>query len=148
MRAPVKPAPNLSWRHQALAAGAVLRCAGTVAASRIGQFGPHLRIAHNEIGRTQHIQIGINKSLIVDLPVDAGEVIVSQPGVANAIMRTKNRAVIQGIAAGETNIFFLDPRGRRIAVIEISVTQDSTGLASTLNRLIPGARIQVQTLCR
>lgn len=118
---------------------------GTVAAVPASANSGHLRIAHNEIGRTQHIQIGINKSVIVDLPVDAGEVIVSQPGVANAIMRTKNRAVIQGMAVGETNIFFLDPRGGSIAVVEISVNQDSTGLASTLNRLIPGARIQVQT---
>lgn len=105
----------------------------------------HLRIAHSEIGRTQHIQVGINKSIIIDLPVEAGEVIVSQPGVANAIMRTKTRAVIQGIAPGDTNIFFLDARGAGIAVIEISVAQDSSGLAAVINRLIPGARVQVQS---
>lgn len=105
----------------------------------------HLLIGYNEIGRTQHVQVGVNKSIIVDLPVEAGEVIVSQPGVANAIMRTRSRAVIQGIAAGETNIFFLDPSGSGIAVIEISVAQDATGLAATINRLIPGSRIQVQS---
>ncbi len=105
----------------------------------------HLRIAYSEIGRTQYIEIGVNKSIIIDLPVDAGEVIVSQPGVANAIMRTKTRAVIQGISAGETNIFFLDPSGAGIAVIEISVAQDSSGLAATINRLLPGARVQVQS---
>lgn len=107
--------------------------------------GAHLRISYNEMGRTQFVQVGVNKSVIVDLPVDAGEVIVSQPGVANAIMRSKTRAVIQGIAAGETNIFFLDSRGSSIAVVEISVAQDSTGLANTLNRLIPGARISVES---
>ncbi|MCD7058871.1 type II and III secretion system protein family protein [Pelagibacterium xiamenense] len=107
---------------------------------------PHLRIASSEIGRTQHIEVGVNKSVIVDLPVEAGEVIVSQPGVANAIMRTRSRAIIQGMAPGETNIFFLDPAGAGIAVIEISVAQDSTGLAATINRLIPGARVSVESL--
>ena len=106
---------------------------------------PHLRIAQGEIGRTQYVEIGVNKSIIVDLPVEAGEVIISQPGVANAIMRTKTRAVIQGMAAGETNIFFLDASGGGIAVIEISVAQDSSGLAATINRLLPGARVQVQS---
>lgn len=106
---------------------------------------PHLRIAHGELGRTQYVEIGVNKSIIIDLPVDAGEVIVSQPGVANAIMRTKTRAVIQGMAAGETNIFFLDPSGAGIAIIEISVAQDSSGLAATINRLLPGSRVQVQS---
>lgn len=105
----------------------------------------HLLIGHNEIGRTQHIEIGVNKSIIIDLPLEAGEVIVSQPGVANAIMRTRSRAVIQGMAAGETNIFFLDPSGSGIAVIEISVAQDSSGLAATINRLLPGSRVQVQS---
>ncbi|WP_164730535.1 type II and III secretion system protein family protein [Pelagibacterium montanilacus] len=106
---------------------------------------PHLRIAHSEVGRTQHVEVGVNKSLIIDLPVEAGEVIVSQPNVANAIMRTRSRAVIQGVSSGETNIFFLDPNGGGIAVVEISVVQDSSGLAATINRLVPGSRIQVQS---
>ncbi|SEA47635.1 pilus assembly protein CpaC [Pelagibacterium halotolerans] len=106
---------------------------------------PHLRIAHSELGRTQYVEIGVNKSIIIDLPVEAGEVIVSQPDVANALMRTRTRAVIQGIATGETNILFLDPSGAGIAVIEISVAQDSSGLAATINRLLPGSRVQVQS---
>jgi pilus assembly protein CpaC len=116
-----------------------------LAAPAFAASSPHLRIAQGEIGRTQYVEIGVNKSIIVDLPVEAGEVIISQPSVANAIMRTKTRAVIQGMAAGETNIFFLDPSGAGIAVIEISVAQDSSGLAATINRLLPGSRVQVQS---
>lgn len=128
----------------ALVSGAVLVVLALTAPA-LAATSPHLRIAQGEIGRTQYIEIGVNKSIIVDLPVEAGEVIISQPGVANAIMRTKTRAVIQGMAAGETNIFFLDPTGGGIAVIEISVAQDSSGLAATINRLLPGARVQVQS---
>src|SRR5690606_30797205 len=128
----------------ALVSGAVLVVLALTAPA-LAATAPHLRIAQGEIGRTQYIEIGVNKSIIVDLPVEAGEVIISQPGVANAIMRTKTRAVIQGMAAGETNIFFLDPSGAGIAVIEISVAQDSSGLAATINRLLPGSRVQVQS---
>lgn len=116
-----------------------------LAAPALAATSPHLRIAQGEIGRTQYVEIGVNKSIIIDLPVEAGEVIISQPNVANAIMRTRTRAVIQGMAAGETNIFFLDPSGAGIAVIEISVAQDSSGLAATINRLLPGSRVQVQS---
>ncbi|SDG60907.1 type II and III secretion system protein family protein [Pelagibacterium luteolum] len=132
-----------SGRVRAVLAGLAL--ATLVAMPAMAQTAPHLRIAHAEIGRTQFVEIGVNKSMIVDLPAEAGEVIVSQPGVANAIMRTRTRAVIQGVAAGDTNILFLDPAGNGIAVIEISVAQDSSGLAATINRLLPGARIQVQS---
>lgn len=116
-----------------------------IALPAMAATSPHLRIAHSELGRTQYVEIGVNKSIIIDLPVEAGEVIVSQPGVANALMRTRTRAVIQGIATGETNILFLDPSGAGIAVIEISVAQDSSGLAATINRLLPGSRVQVQS---
>ncbi|WP_404400040.1 type II and III secretion system protein family protein [Pelagibacterium halotolerans] len=129
---------------RALAALAVF-CAVLVSVPAMAT-SPHLRIASNEIGRTQYIEVGVNKSIIVDLPVEAGEVIVSQPGVANAIMRTRSRAIIQGMAPGETNIFFLDPAGAGIAVIEISVGEDPAGLAATINRLIPGARVSVESV--
>lgn len=115
------------------------------ATQALGATSPHLRIAQSELGRTQYVEIGVNKSIIIDLPVEAGEVIVSQPNVANALMRTRTRAVIQGMAPGETNILFLDSSGAGIAVIEISVAQDSSGLAATINRLLPGSRVQVQS---
>ena len=128
----------------AVVLGAALAVFALVAPT-LAATSPHLRIAQGEIGRTQYVEIGVNKSIIIDLPVEAGEVIISQPSVANAIMRTKTRAVIQGISAGETNIFFLDPSGAGIAIIEISVAQDSSGLAATINRLLPGSRVQVQS---
>lgn len=106
----------------------------------------HLQVSRGAIGATQHVEIGLNKSLIVDLPVAASEVIVSNPGLAGAVMRSKQRAIIQGVAIGETNIFFLDSAGARISVLEVTVTQDSSGLESMLKRLLPGSRITVETM--
>lgn len=139
------PLTGVIHRSRALLAAALMLALGIIDIPALANGSPHLRIGQSEIGRVQHIEIGVNKSMIIDLPVEASEVIVSQPGVANAIMRTKTRAVIQGVDAGETNIFFLDARGAGIAVIEISVAQDSTGLAALINRLVPGARVQVQS---
>lgn len=140
---------NTSYARRIRAAlAALLVGAAILTTPALAATTPHLRIAYGEIGRTQFVEIGVNKSMIIDLPAEAGEVIVSQPGVANAIMRTRTRAVIQGVAAGETNILFLDPSGAGIAVIEISVAQDSSGLAATINRLLPGARVQVQSFAQ
>ena len=49
----------------------------------------HLRISSSEIGATQYVQIGHNKSMIIDLPREVAEVIVSQPNVAGVVMRSK-----------------------------------------------------------
>lgn len=124
---------------------AALLCVTAVPAA-FAATASHLQISRNGLGATQHIEVGLNKSMIVDLPVPASEVIVSNPAMAGAIMRTKQRAVIQGITTGETNIFFLDANGARIAVLEVSVTQDSSGLSAVINRLLPGSRINVETL--
>jgi len=109
-----------------------------------GQRANHLQVSRAETGATQRLEVGQNKSLIVDLPTNVREVIVSQPDVATAIMRSKQRAIVQGIAVGETNIFFLDANGARISVLEISVNADASSLEGTIARIVPGSRIRAE----
>jgi len=95
-------------------------------------------------GINRTISLGVNKSMILDLPADAHEVIVSQPGIASAIMRSKRRAILQGMGVGDTNIFFLDDRGAQIATLSVSVAHDDSTLTNTLARLLPASAIVVQ----
>jgi len=106
----------------------------------------YLRISSNQIGKEHRVELGLNKSLVVELPAAAKEVIVSNPSVATAIVRTKHRAVIQGVSLGDTNILFLGANGRPISVLDVTVQQSGKGLQSTIARLLPGSAIQVQTL--
>lgn len=103
----------------------------------------HLTISRAS-GLNRMVNLGLNKSMILDLPTDAHEVIVSQPTIAAANMRTKRRAILQGIGVGDTNIFFLDDRGNQIATLQVSVARDDSTLATALARLIPGSNIAVQ----
>ena len=126
---------------------------GLAAAPAQAQQGPQLAPAHvavSNYGATQAYSVQLNKSMILDLPAEAAEVIVSQPSVAGAIMRTARRAIIQGIGAGETNIFFLDAAGRTISVLEVSVTSQPSEIAgaleTTLARVIPGSTIRVDSV--
>lgn len=114
----------------------------------------HLRIGASSFGSTQPVSLAINKSMIIDLPVDAQEVIVSQPGVANAILRSKRRAVIQAVSSGDTNIFFLDGTGRTIVVVDVSTTgAANTGgsnvaavLRETFRKVMPNSDIEVEAV--
>jgi pilus assembly protein CpaC len=78
------------------------------------------------------------------------EVIVSQPTVAAAIMRTRTRAVVQGIGGGDTNIFFLDDQGRTISILDIKVLEEPSqvgnALQGALARVIPGSNIRVESV--
>jgi pilus assembly protein CpaC len=141
---------RLTLRLAAAAAllGGLLGLAPVGLGSAQGAQASHLRVGANAYGRTQNVEVGLNKSIIIDLPADVQEVIVSQPGVASAIVRSKRRAIVQGISAGGTNIFFLDGRGNAIVVLDVSVGDGAGNLVSTLARVIPGSRIAVQTFDR
>jgi pilus assembly protein CpaC len=107
-------------------------------------------IAANSYGATRQVEVELNKSMLIDLPAGVGEVIVSQPSIAGAIMRSRTRAILQGMAEGATNIIFLDDAGRTIQVLNVNVVQPpfevGRALEETLARVIPGSNIRVETL--
>ncbi len=109
-----------------------------------------LTIASAAYGASRDVELELNKSMIVDLPAGVAEVIASQPSVAAAIMRSRTRAIVQGIQEGATNIIFLDDAGRTISVLNMRVVQPKLAvgeaLESTLRRVIPGSNIKVETL--
>ncbi len=148
MHTPQKTArkSHRSRKAHALALACLVALAGAWLPTAAQATPNHIQISRQAMGATQHVEVGLNKSLIVDLPIDSREVIVSSPTIATAIMRSKRRAIVQGMAVGETNIFFLDANGNRISVMEVSVTQDSSGLESIIARLLPGSHIRVETI--
>ncbi len=110
----------------------------------------YLRIPHKAMGTTQAVALEVNKSVLVDLPTNAGEVIASQPSVATVVMRSKTRAIVQGVSGGDTNIFFLDAVGNSIAVLDIKVYQPRSdvgnALETALARNLPGSRLSVESV--
>ncbi len=92
------------------------------------------------------LQLGVGKSVIVDLPEEAGEIYVGDPKIANAIVRSARRVYISGVANGQTSIFALARDGRKIATIEVSVGRDVGELSTLLNAAIPGNDIHVRTV--
>lgn len=110
----------------------------------------HVVISSAAYGATRTVEVQENKSMLIDLPAGVAEVIVSQPSVAAAIMRSRTRAILQGISAGATNVFFLDDAGRTITVLDLRVSQAvseiGTALEEALARVIPGSNIKVETL--
>lgn len=92
------------------------------------------------------IDLGVGKSVIINLPQDVKDVLVADPKIANAVVRTSRRAYLIGVARGQTNVFFFDAAGHQIAGYDIAVTRDLNGVRAALKRLLPGASIQVEGL--
>ena len=132
-----RPAPRR------LALAAALAFAPTLAFA--GDAAPQSSIAITSPG-VKSIQLGVGRSMIVDLPEDATEIFVGEPKVANAIVRSARRIYISTLSAGQTTIFALGPNGRKIAVLEISVGRDVGELARLFDAAIPGNDIHIKTV--
>lgn len=94
----------------------------------------------------QTLNLSRGKSAIVELPVDVRDMLVTNPAVADAILRGPRRIYVLGMALGSTDAVFFDASGRKILSLAIRVEQDSTALEETLRRVLPNAHIQVQAI--
>ena len=48
--------------------------------------------------KTRFLSLGVGKSVVVDLPREAKDVLVADPKIANAVIRSAQRAYIIGVA--------------------------------------------------
>ena len=71
------------------------------------------------------VTLGINKSVVIDLPVDVRDVLIGNPNIVLAVVRSKRRVYITaGPKAGQTNVYFFNPAGQQIGGLDIAVTDD------------------------
>ena len=90
------------------------------------------------------LSLGIGKSIVIDLPRDIKDVLVADPKIANAVVRSAQRAYIIGAAIGQTNIVFFDSAGQQIAAYDIAVKRDLNGIRAAMRQILPNADIQIE----
>ena len=62
-------------------------------------------------GRSQPVNLGLNQSIVIDLPQDAYDILVANPGIADAVTRTARRIYLFGKSVGQTNIIVFGKDG-------------------------------------
>jgi pilus assembly protein CpaC len=110
------------------------------------QHRSYLRVDMAGDGAARQITLGLNKSMVVDLPRDVREVFVSNPEKIDAVLQTSRRAYLIGKAPGEANINFMDQDGLQVVSLEVTVERDLAALQNLLNSLLRGAQINVRTV--
>jgi pilus assembly protein CpaC len=90
------------------------------------------------------LSLGIGKSVVIDLPRDIKDVLVADPKIANAVVRSSQRAYIIGATIGQTNIVFFDANGQQIAAYDIAVTRDLNGVRAALRQMMPNSDIRIE----
>lgn len=102
--------------------------------------------AHGNGPVQEHITLALSKAAIVQLDADARDVLVSDPTVVDAVIRTPRRIFLLGQKTGQTNAFFFDAAGHQMLSIDIRVERDVTDLAAMIRTDLPNSSIHVAAL--
>jgi pilus assembly protein CpaC len=94
----------------------------------------------------RRMTIGLDKSMLIELPVDMQNVLVSNPEVIDAVVQTSRQIYLLGKDGGDANAFVFGPDGQKLLMLEITVVRDLTPLTDALTRLLPGSRIRVEAV--
>jgi pilus assembly protein CpaC len=105
-----------------------------------------LRISERALPDTRAVRLGKNKAMLVELPRELRDVMVSAPEIVDAVVQSSNRVHLIGKKLGQANAFFFDTAGEQILTLEISVEQDTGVLDALFQRLIPGSNIKSEIL--
>ena len=147
-RDPLRSAPARSMRLAAstLALGVALALGAPGAVAPAHAQGAEEIVSVGQGAAVQRVNLGLNKTLVIDLPRDAADLLVARPEIADAVTRSARRIYLFGRAVGETNIFVFDDNGDPIANIDLQVERDVSSLEGDLERFIPGADIEVEVV--
>ena len=92
------------------------------------------------------IFLGVNKSMVIELPRPAGDVLVSNPAIADAVLRTSTRLYLIGVKLGQANVFLFDQAGAQIASFDVYVEADLTALNQLLAEAIPEGYVRAEAM--
>ncbi len=68
--------------------------------------------------------------------------LVADPKIANAVIRSSQRAYIIGGQVGQTNVVFFTADGQQVAAYDIAVKRDLNGMRTALRQSLPGVQIE------
>ena len=110
------------------------------ASARIVNMSTHGASGH------QRLVLSLDKAAVVQLDEDARDVLVSNPDLVDAVVRTPRRIFLLASKVGQTNAFFFDAQGKQILALDIRVEKDVADLAALLKTSLPNSSIQVQAM--
>ncbi|KAB2850003.1 MAG: type II and III secretion system protein family protein [Hyphomicrobiaceae bacterium] len=107
-----------------------------------------LKIAnHEHFPIHRAVRIGRNKSMMIELPREVRDVVISDPNIVDAVVQSSSRVFLIGKKdSGQANAFFFDANGERIMTLEITIDRDVAALEQLYKRLMPKSRIKVEML--
>ncbi|GGB57347.1 secretin [Roseibium aquae] len=111
-----------------------------------GAFDKQLHIAAGERVSNRLLGVGIGRSVVINTAEPVADILVSDPEIADAVVRTPHRIFILGNEAGQANLVLFSRSGRELASFNLRVEPDTSDLTSLIRKFIPRANIEAQSI--
>lgn len=100
---------------------AVIAAVGFGAVSRA--MATDMQVIGNTTAR--FVVLELSRSVVIDLPSDIKDVLLSNPKVVTVVVKSKRQVYIIGANQGQSNVYFYDDDGRQIGALDIFVQYGS-----------------------
>jgi pilus assembly protein CpaC len=128
----------------AIAAVAFPQSGAVAQQEALGGANSVLRIGStSQLPAYRKVTLGLHKAMIVELPTDNQDVIVSNTTTVDASVHTARRILIYGKEMGNANVFFLGRDGRRLLVLDVNVRRDLSELREMIAHYLPGSHLKL-----
>ena len=96
--------------------------------------------------KVARLKVVVGRSETFRLTVPFGEIVVGDPETADVNALSDRTLYVLGRKLGTTNVTLFDPDKNLIAVIDVEVTHDLSGLRDALKQAVPGANLKVRSV--
>ncbi len=120
--------------------------AAAAASDRDPATGIRASLAAGEMASARAVTVGLNKSVLIDVPGDIREVVISDPNVVDAVIRSMRRVHLLGRKIGQASASFIGQDGRPILTLDVAVERDLAPVAALIRRLLPKADIRLEAI--
>ena len=96
--------------------------------------------------RVARLKVTQGRSETYRLQVPFGEIVVGDPETADVNALSDRTLYVLGRKLGTTNVTLFDADQNLLAVIDVEVTHDLSGLREAIQKAVPGANLKVQSV--
>lgn len=100
----------------------------------------------NVDGKTSLIRVTLNKSQTIRIDKSYSTALVGNSEIADVVPLSENLIYILGKQVGLTRLSILDKEKKMIGIIEVEVSYDIASLRRQIRKIVPRARVQVQSI--
>lgn len=108
-------------------------------------FQPTSTINSN-LGEEKSISLEVGKTVVIDLPRSAADIVISNPEVTDGILRTARQVILIGKSIGSSDVLFFDQAGQIILTLDVRTGFDGLELENAVKRHFPGTSVTIERL--